>query len=337
MEDVSLRFDAAGGVEVVVTTRLGKDDSYGANARALARLQEARESARCGDDPFTRQLERLSPAAFTRTLSSRDGAVREFVRTATFPDARAIERLFEGAPVWASVSRSENEARLELLTGPGGRATTAERLEVGRELDRFAAGAARYVKALAALWEWLDGHPGTERFFVGALVAADVPEPSGLTDDEKERAKVLFEDAYAAMSDLQEFFLVTGNRGESLDELSRKAYDPFPAPLRVRVPGYVLESTGFVLAEDGAFRVPPVSLWGALSGLSGRWIAPDPLAETLRRAERGEEGPPDVDRLLEGGRRVVSLPTAADVRAALEEALVPAPAYRLRWRSEASR
>lgn len=321
-----------------MTTHLGKEESYRKNPRALERLLEAREAARCGDDPFTRQLERLSPASLTRRLSSRDGDLRASVTSAAFPDARAVERLFEGAPVFVSVGRGEGEARLEIATGPGGRATTAERLEVSRELDRFSAAASRYVAALAALWAWLDGHPTAERFVVGALVGVELPEPEGLGPEEEERVTALFDAASDATRDLHGFFLVTDDgRGESLDELSRKAYDPFPAPLRVRVAGTVLESSGFVPEEDGGWRVPPVSLWGALSTLSGRWITPDPLAETLRREERADERPPDVDRLLSGGRRVLSRPSASEVREALEAALVPAPSYRLRWRPDAPR
>jgi hypothetical protein len=337
-EDVLLSFDERGGVEVVVTTRLEKEDSYRKNPRALERLLEAREAARCGEDAFTRQLERLAPATLTRRLSSRDGALRESVRTATFADARSVERLFEGAPVWMSVGSSGNETRLEILTGPGGRATTAERLEVSRELDRFAGATARYVAALAALWAWLDERPGLERFVVGALVGADLPEPTDVSPEDKEEGKALFDAASDAMSEVHGFFLIKDDgRGETLDELSRKVYDPFPAPLRVRVPGTVLEATGFVPEEDGGYRVPPVSLWGALPGLSGRWITPDPLAEKLRRKERASEEDPDVDRILSGGRRVLARPSAAEVREALEAALVPAPAYRLRWRRDAAR
>ncbi|HYN42137.1 MAG TPA: hypothetical protein VE129_10195 [Thermoanaerobaculia bacterium] len=329
-EDVAFRFDEKGGVEVVVTTRLGPEESYKDNAGALRRLVEAREAARCGDDPFTRQLERLLPTTLRRTLSSSDGALRESVRTATFPDARALENVFEGAPLYLAVTRSGNEMRLEILPVSGGRATTAERLEVNRELDRFSVAAAGYLNALAKLWAWIDEHPGEERLLVGALLGVDVPKPADWVPDEREEA--LGNAVLDAMSKVHEFFLLEGGRAESLDELSRKAYDPFPAPLWIHVNGAVLESTGFRREEDGSLRVPPVSLWGALSQLSGRWVTPDPLAEILRREERPSETPPDVDRFLATGRHVASRPSERDVRNSIEAALVPAPIYRLRWR-----
>lgn len=334
-ETVAFRFDERGGVEVVFTTRLETEESYKENAVALQRLVEAREAARCGEDPFTRQLERLSPAALHRALSSREGELRESVRSAAFPDARALERLFEGAPLYLAVVRAGNEMQLEILAGRGGRATVAERLEVSRELDRFSAAAAGYLNALADLWAWLDEHPGEDRLVVGALLGVDLPKPAGWVRDEREEA--LADAVLEAMSDVQKFFRLEGGRAESLDEVSRKAYDPFPAPLWVHVNGTVLESTGFLREEDGSLRVPPVSLWGALSELSGRWVTPDPLAEILRREERPRETPPDVDLFLARGRRVSARPSGAEVRGAIEAALVPAPVYRLRWRLPGSR
>jgi hypothetical protein len=211
----------------------------------------------------------------------------------------------------------------------------AERLEVNRELDRFSTAAAGYLNALAELWAWLDEHPGEERLVVGALLDVDVPKPADWVRDEREEA--LGDAVLDAMSKVHAFFLLEGGRAESLDELSRKAYDPFPAPLWVLVNGVVLESTGLLREEDGSLRVPPVSLWGALSQLSGRWVTPDPLAEILRREERPRETPSDVDRFLAPGRHVAARPSVRDVRDALEAALVPEKVYRLRWRLPASR
>lgn len=277
-EDVVLTFDERGGVAVVVTTRLGKDEDYERNPRALQRLLSAREAVRCGEDPFTRQLEKLAPATLRRTLSSRDGAIRESVRLATFSEPRAVERLFEGEPLSLVVSRVDEEMHVEIVPGRGGRATTAERMAVDRELDLFGQAASRNLASLATLWAWLDEHPAEERIAVAALLGVELPILDALPRDE--RLEALFEDASESMARVRDFFLLADGRGESLDDLSRRACDPFPAPLRVRVAGTVLESTGFVPEDDGAFRVPSVSLWGSLSGLSGRWVTPDPLAES---------------------------------------------------------
>lgn len=96
-EAMALLFDAAGGLEVVFRTRLQNESDDPKNPQARARLFEAREAARCGEDPFTHQLERLSPSSLRRRLAWRDRTLRESVRSAALPDARAMERLFEGA------------------------------------------------------------------------------------------------------------------------------------------------------------------------------------------------------------------------------------------------
>ena len=129
-ETVELLLDAKGGVEVVVRTRLQSESSYSRNPKAAERIVEVREAARCGDDPFTRQLELLSPASLRRSLAYRDGALREVTRAASFDDAKAVERLFEGAPLSVGFLRSGNELTLEILPGKGGRASASELRDV---------------------------------------------------------------------------------------------------------------------------------------------------------------------------------------------------------------
>ncbi|MFN7988965.1 MAG: hypothetical protein U0529_15940 [Thermoanaerobaculia bacterium] len=330
-EAMNLLFDAAGGLEVVVTTRLQSESDYPKNPQARERLADAREAARCGDDAFTRQLERLAPASLRRSVGYRDGVLRESVRSAAFPDARAVERLFEGAPLAVSLTRVAGETQLEINTGRGGRANFAERLEVAQALDRFSEATARYERALAALWTFLDEHPSRERFVVAGILDLKVEDPA--PEEATKLEKTLGETVVEAMDGVWHFLRLEEGRGESLDELSRKAYDPFPAPVTIEVKGTVLESTGFVPEEGGRLRIPSVSLSGALAALSTRWVTPDPLSELARRAERLEDSPPDVDAFLAPGRRVAARPEAAEIRGALEAALAPAPVYRLRWRA----
>jgi hypothetical protein len=330
-EAISLLFDAGGGLEVVLTTRLQNESDYPKNPRARERLAEAQEAARCGDDPFTRQLERLAPASLRRSVAFRDGALGESVRSATFADARVVERLFEGAPLAIALTRSAGETQLEIYPGKGGRANLSEGAEVARALDRFSDAAARYERALADLWAYLDEHPSRERYVVAGVLDLTVEDPA--PEEASDREKALGEAVVEAMSGVWEFFHLEEGRGETLDELSRKAYDPFPAPVTVEVKGTVLDSTGFLPDEQGRYRIPSVSLSGALARLSSRWVTPDPLSELARRVERLEDDPPDVDAFLAPGRRVLARPDASEVRAALEASLAPAPVYRLRWKA----
>lgn len=328
-EAIELVFDGRGGLEVRAVTRLESEASYPRNPRARERIAEARESARCGEDAFTRQLELLSPSALSRSQSFRDGALREVRWTAAFPDARAVERLFEGAPLSIGLTRAGGEVQLEILPGRGGRASPSERREVASALSGFSEDAARYLSALADLWDYLDAHPYRERVVVAGILDLKLEPEDEASPPENEQA--LGEAVVEAMGKVHGFLQISEGRGESLDELSRKAYDPFPVPLSIEVSGTVLEATGFVREATGRLRVPPVSLWGTLSSLSNRWVRPDPLAEFVAREEDPALPPPDVDAFLAAGRRVLSRPSASEVREAIEAGLAPAPVYRLRW------
>ncbi|KAA0256192.1 hypothetical protein FBQ97_04040 [Acidobacteria bacterium ACD] len=326
-EAVELVFDARGALTVLATTRLQSEESYPRNPRARERVAEVRDAARCGEDALTRQLELLAPSSLTRALAYRDGALREVRRTASYADARAVERLFEGAPLSVGLTRSGGEMQLEILPGRGGRATASERREAASAISGFSEAAARYLSALADLWDYLDGNPHRER----VVVAGILDLRTGEEEEPPERERALGEAVVEAMGQVHEFLQLSEGRGESLDELSRKAYDPFPVPLSVEVAGTVAEATGFLREGTGKLRVPPVSLWGTLSSLSNRWVRPDPLAEFVRRDEDPSLPEPDVDAFLASGRQVVARPTAAEVREAIEAGLVPAPVYRLRW------
>lgn len=327
-EAVELVFDARGALTVRATTRLQSEESYPRNPRARERVAEVRDAARCGEDTLTRQLELLGPSSLTRALAYRDGALREVRRTASFADARAVERLFEGAPLSVGLTRSGGEMQLEILPGRGGRATASERREAASALSGFSEAAARYLSALADLWDYLDENPHRERVVVAGILDLKL---EGEEEEPPAREQQLGEAVVEAMGQVHEFLQLSEGRGESLDELSRKAYDPFPVPLSVEVAGTVAEATGFLREGTGKLRVPPVSLWGTLSTLTNRWVRPDPLAEFVRRDEDPSLPEPDVEAFLASGRQVVARPTAAEVREAIEAGLVPAPVYRLRW------
>ncbi|HEX6203224.1 MAG TPA: hypothetical protein VF100_09495, partial [Thermoanaerobaculia bacterium] len=123
----------------------------------------------------------------------------------------------------------------------------------------------------------------------------------------------------------------------TLDELARLVYDPFPARLRVTVPGAVGRLEGFVRDGDGGFVVPGLGLWDAYAALEGRWLAPDPAllwAEISRSQDGG--GPPgdgDAEDEEERPRRLAPPPSELEVRRSIEAGLRPAPVYSIAWSS----
>lgn len=325
-ESITLVFDAHGGLEARVETRIEPESLYERAPRARERIREAREPARCGEDPFTLQLERLSPASLRRSLGYRGGDLREVLVTARFDEPRAVERLFEPHPLSVSLARAGSRLQLEILPGTAGRATPAERREAAGALGRFSEAGARYLEALSVLWRYLDGMPERERPVVAQLLGVGGEfEPAS----EHEVELVLAVDE--AMSDVQKFFQLEEGRGESLNELSRRVWDPFPASVAVEVTGRAEEVTGFLDEGAGRFAVPAVSLQGALEDLAGRWVSPDPLSSLAAAVRRGDDRPPSLDAFLARGRRSRATPTPPELREAIERALAPRPVYRLRW------
>ncbi len=327
---MDLLFDAKGGVDVLVTTRVASEGGFKNDPVARQRVVDAREAVRCGEDAFTRQIERLSPFTFRRTVTWRNGELSEVSRAARFDEPRAVERLFEGAPLSVSVFRREQAMQLEIVPGTGGRATPAERRDVAAAVARVSEAGSAYLRALGALWRHLDESPGRERPFLAWIAGVEKRDrPEGETEDEKKLIDAV-EQAFDAVRDFSKY---EEGQGDSLEELSRRVYDPFPAPLAVEVAGRVEEETGFV--PEGARRhvVRPVSLQGTLLKLSERWVSPDLMPIILA----DEKDRPSLDELLAKKRVVRGAPSPAELRDELERALAPEPVYRLRWTLPAAR
>lgn len=332
VEEIELAFGSLPAVEARILTRLGKQADYQGNDEALARLNSAREALRCGTDAWTETLQRLHPSALVRTATSLEGETRQVVRQATYADGRSLERLFDGYPLFVTVTRGEEWESLEIHPGRPSAASVAERHRVEEALAGFSGAASRYYLALAELWDWLDSHPEWERVALVSLVGGEIegdPEELKKRPGYAEGVK-LYDAADEAMGKVKSAGDLEKKKGESLDELSHRVFDPFPAKLTVRLPALPLEAEGFVAAGDRAYRVPSLGLLGAVAGLGSTWITPDPLAALLE-AGRGEGRKVDVDSFLSVPRSVRGRPSAAAVRAALEKALSPAPLYRLRW------
>lgn len=332
IEEIELAFGSSPAVEARIVTRLGKESDYQGNDEALSRLHSAREALRCGTDAWTEALQRLRPSALVRTSTSLEGEARQVVRQATYADGASLERLFDGYPLFVSVTRGEEWETLEIHPGRPVAASVAERHRVEEALAGFSGAASRYYLALAALWDWLDSHPEWERLVLVSLAGGKV---EGEPEELKKRPgfaelEKLYDAADEAMRDVKSAGNLEKKKGESLDELSRRVFDPFPARLTVRLPGPPLEAEGFVVAADRVFRVPSVGLLGAVAGLGSRWITPDPLAALLE-AGREEGRKVDFDSFLSIPRSVRGRPSSSEVRAALDKALAPAPLYRLRW------
>jgi hypothetical protein len=177
---------------------------------------------------------------------------------------------------------------------------------------------------------------GTAEVAFSVLLEEVLPEEDGGRRELLHRhEKPLVEAVEQAMSDAWEVLLVTSQEAYSINEVSRLVFDPFPARVRVEVPGEVVETEGFAATPEGGLLVPSVSLWQALTSLQGRWLEPDPLLLYVDRSggTAGTPGPGfDLAGIVARERSHAAAPRAAEIRAALETRLLPAPVYRVVYR-----
>jgi hypothetical protein len=155
---------------------------------------------------------------------------------------------------------------------------------------------------------------------------------------------VLVEAVEQGMESVSQALLVGAGEAYSLDEKSRRVYDPFPAGVTIRVPGDVVDTEGFAAAatvpasagqpRTNELRVHELGLWSALRRLEGTWVAPDPLLAAVAHDLRGDrEREFDLDSWLSRERRAEDTPAPAEIRRRLEEQLEPVALYRVVWRS----
>lgn len=326
-ESIEISFAASEGAEVTVRTRLASDAELSGRRAARERAAARREEIRLGVDAWTRQLDGLAPTELRRTVAKTRGEIREHLVTARFEDPDALRRALEPAPLWISFRREARGSVFEIVPGRDGRASAAERRRVERSLAAFSESVAAYLAEGASLWHRLDRDPARARPVLGKLVAPPLlagGEDAGATTDEEDEVVGRLG---ARMEAILGFLAPGEGEEESLDEVARRVYDPFPAPLTISVPGAASGVEGFVPAGDGRWKVPELSLLGALESLGGRWLAPDPILAALGRRGDGAT----LEAFLAEPRVASPPPSAEAVNAAVREALKPAPVYRIRF------
>jgi len=157
--------------------------------------------------------------------------------------------------------------------------------------------------------------------------------PSPTADEER-----LVEALRDAMKEAAAVLVVDENEASSLDEMSHREFDPFPAKLAVKVPGRILELQGFQggAVGDGpevTLRARGIGFWDALASLRSRWVAPNPLLMHVAHARTAGDAAFDLASIVATKRRSET-PDARAIRAAIEERLRAEPFYRVVWSTE---
>jgi hypothetical protein len=251
-------------------------------------------------------------------------------RNAVLAGPEDLREFFRDTGVGVAYAEGSGWAELTLTAGRPSRATSAQRQRLDAEVAAFSTDIAGYAAATKQLYDSLDAHPERARACLGAILT-DRGEGETLTGEESELVKRV-NDAIGALG-----AVLDPVPGEpfTLDEISRLVYDPFPAPMRVTVPGTIVEREGFPGELTSELKIPVFSLWSAFERLEGRWLSPDP-ALALWRDDVAKSGRPfDLNGFLVIPRRAAAPPTASEVREAIEDQLKPQPVYRVRYTPEA--
>jgi hypothetical protein len=318
------------------------DDS--SNPAFARRLAETRQAILDGTDAWGTRIAAADPAAERFSWEKRLGALRSASRSAVFAEPRGLEAFFRDTSlsVSYSIDSERGVAELTIVPGTSARATRKQREETERTLSAWTAAVAEYLKAGQALYAYLEEQPDRAYACLGTLFGERLNEEEAkdldeLTDEERRQVDRLDE----AMGKVLEVLAVPEGSAYSPDEVSQLVYDPFPARLTVKLPGAPLEVEGFlrgvrgVPGEDGALAVPGHGLWEALRSLEGRWLSPDPVLFYIESARQEEQDGAGFHTFLERPRQAAPdhlLPSAREVRSAIEESLKPAPLYRASWR-----
>lgn len=333
-EALELVFAPSGELTVRTSTRVHVPAGARNNRALVSRVEGLREALLRGEDLFGTALAAASPRRQDVTFRYEKGDLVGCSRVAVLEDDLSLETFLRSLSITGSLRRSDDDTTLELFPSRAGRAGEARRKRVDEVLSAFSAAMAGYVTSAADVYAYLGKNPGRARPVFRTFFEGFVPEEAN-EDAPGDTEKRLVSALGDRMGDV--LALLVGSSGEneatSLEEDVQLTYDPFPARISVTVAGKVLESSGFVRGREDRLEIPPLSLRGALLSLSDRWVSPDPLAinqDLQLRKERDGSASLDLDGLL-GKRRVVNAAGAREIRAAVERALSPAEAYRLRW------
>lgn len=337
VETLHLEVEAGGTVELTATTRISAlylDTD--ADPRLVRRIDQEQRMMAQGWDAWPARFERAAPAEDSVSFRREERELVEVERWARLTDPESVERFFSDlltATYRPALGAGAPTGELAFYAAWPARATGGERQQVEQALGPWSATVAAYLAAVADLYAWLDDHPRRARPCFQQLFEDVLPDES--TDLSREE-RSLVAAVRQGMDDVVAVLLVQEGDVHTLNELTRKVYDPFPGRVTVDLPAgaEVVEVEGFV-ESAGGWEIPPLDLWGAFGRLAERWSAPDPALAWVEANLAWSRL--DLDAWLAAERRTAAPPSPPRVLRALEAELTPQPVYRLAWRRPGAR
>ncbi len=332
VEQLELRFLAGGSVEVVAEVTLRMPQGQTGHPALSARFDALQAELLGGTSAWSRRFAAIEPAQDGQAWQRRGERLEWFRQWATADPAHLAD-FFADTPVQASYQRHERSEELALFVGPGTRATAAEVRRVDAAMDRWFEAVAAYEAAAFRVWRYVAAHPDRRRACLGQLFSFELAEgESSRLPKLLPREEALLEPLGEAMDHVDEVLQVPDEEADTLEELARRVYDPFPARVRVRVPGHVLAAEGFARGGDETWEVPVRSPWTAFAALASLWLAPDPMLARIERLRGPRDKPFDLDAFLARPVRLAAkAPGPREVRQAMLAALTPPASLRLEW------
>lgn len=303
------------------------------NEQLDRRIERLRRDLLDDSDEWSARFAALQPDASRLIVDRAEGDVHRFVRGAWIPDPDRVTSFFSDTDVGAEYTEGEGWAELSLLPGRSRRATRRQWEFLREHMDEWTEAVSGYLEETQQLYEHVDANPERScpcfAYLFEDLIEDEQAPPAcdePLTESEDDMIGRI-EDA---MIEVLELFALPEDRAHTLEEISRLAYDPFPAPVVVEVPGEILEVEGF--QQRGArLSVPGLSLWEAWRALHGEWLDPDPLVTFWRHDTGAAREPFSLTSFLAMPRHASPSPGRGAIADRIEEMLTPAPVYRVRW------
>ncbi|MGZ5440680.1 MAG: hypothetical protein ACXW5U_07020 [Thermoanaerobaculia bacterium] len=320
---VHLQFDGDGRrVRITTTADLMRDSEAGA---AKLRLAEAREMIRTGRDEWSNRYAAIEAELESVRLEKQFGDLRRAERVAVF-DRDQLHRFFSDTPITLHFTHGDGWTELTIWAGPPSRATREQRANVDKLVAAWSADGARYVAAVGALYEYLDGRPDRAGAVFAMIFGDEKQKPENTTE------QALLAEVSAAMQEIITRAEAARENAFSVDEEFDLVFNPFPAAMTVQTPGTILAVENFRRIGDDSVEIPGAGITDALQALEGRWVSPDPLAILSQELlAGGEPARSDPAALAVATRKRTPGVVASDVQQAIAEVLRGASVYRVRW------
>jgi hypothetical protein len=309
--------DAADLVTISATTTLGAAKPGTAEAGQVA---EEREALLAGRDEWSLRFANADPQSDRVTFERSRGELLSVEHVASIaPDN--LQKFFFDTPLTVNFARGEGWAELTLYPGTSLRASRQQRERVDKMLTLYAERAARYFESIRAMYSYLDEKPRRAGDMFAAIFRDEKDAPPRISEQEKSIA----DDVRASID-----AIATGDEATAdLDRDFDLVFNPFPAEMKIVIPGEITAIDGFTRADRMVIVKIPTAL-EAVSMLEGRWITPDPLAAALN-APKNATSEDIAAALASQPRHAQPVVTATDVAAALMDKMRPAATYRVRW------